>query len=129
MWKLLRNTIPALVGAFAPAALAAGEPPNAAACLAAAHIPAILLTIDGFKTRTGTLRVQIYGSNPAEFLAKGKRQQRIDLAVPAVGPASLCIALPVQGRYAISVFHDTDGNGERGWSDGGGFSNNPKLSI
>jgi uncharacterized protein (DUF2141 family) len=33
------------------------------------------------------------------------------------------------GAYAVAVRHDADGNGKSGWNDGGGFSNNPRLSL
>ena len=41
----------------------------------------------------------------------------------------ICVAVPGQGRYAVAVRHDSDGNGHSGWSDGGGFSRNPSVSL
>ena len=41
----------------------------------------------------------------------------------------ICVAVPRIGRYAVAVRHDADGNGKSGWSDGGGFSRNPRLSL
>jgi uncharacterized protein (DUF2141 family) len=90
---------------------------------------AFLVRVDGFKTRTGILRVQIYGDNPADFLAKGRKLRRIDLPVTEHGRMDVCIALPAAGSYAVAVRHDVDGNGKSGWSDGGGFSRNPGLSL
>ncbi|WP_046348456.1 DUF2141 domain-containing protein [Sphingomonas changbaiensis] len=90
---------------------------------------AVLVRVDGFKEREGTLRVQIYGSNPADFLAKGKKLRRIDVPVAKTGRMEVCVALPAPGAYAVAVRHDMDGNGKSGWSDGGGFSRNPKLSL
>jgi uncharacterized protein (DUF2141 family) len=41
-----------------------------------------------------------------------------------------CMPVPEPGRYAIAVRHDRDGNGKTSFSrDGGGFSNNPSISI
>ena len=37
--------------------------------------------------------------------------------------------MPGPGRYAVAVRHDSDGNGRSGWSDGGGFSRNPSVSL
>lgn len=89
---------------------------------------AVLVRVEGFKVRQGILRVQVYGSNPADFLAKGKRLKRIDLPVSA-GRMNVCVGLPGPGNYAVAVRHDVDGNGKSGWNDGGGFSRNPDISL
>ena len=111
----------------APAAAALG--PDAAACSAGANRPAMLVSVNGFKNRAGRLRVQVYGSNPSEFLAKGKKLRRIDLPVSGTGPMNVCVAVPRPGTYAVAVRHDADGNNKSGWNDGGGFSNNPRISL
>jgi uncharacterized protein (DUF2141 family) len=72
--------------------------------------PALLVNVSGFKNRAGKLRVQLYGSNPADFLAKGKKLRRIDLPVTGNGPMQICIAVPRAGTY-------------------GGFSRNPRISL
>ena len=91
--------------------------------------PAVLVSVTGFKSRAGRLRVQLYGSNPSEFLAKGKKLRRIDLPVSGTGSMNVCVAVPRPGTYAVAVRHDTDGNNKSGWNDGGGFSNNPRISL
>ena len=103
--------------------------PEAAACRPGVAQPAVLVHIDGFKARTGDLRVQIYGANPDDFLAKGRKLKRIDLPVTRAGAMDVCVALPTPGNYAVAVRHDIDGSGKSGWSDGGGFSRNPRLSL
>lgn len=90
---------------------------------------AVLVRVDGFKERQGMLRVQIYGSNPADFLAKGKKLRRVDVPVARAGRMDVCVGLPGPGNYAVAVRHDLDGNGKSGWSDGGGFSRNPRVSL
>jgi uncharacterized protein (DUF2141 family) len=115
-------TVPAV-----PAAAALG--PDAAACSAGANRPALLVSINGFKNRVGKLRVQLYGNNPDDFLAKGKKLRRIDLPVTRAGAMNVCVAVPRPGTYAISVHHDADNDGKRGWNDGGGFTGNPRLSL
>lgn len=127
MKKLLGAGLVALLGLPALPAAAAVLGPDAAAC--ARDDPALLVRVDGFKARTGTLRVQIYGDNPADFLAKGKKLRRIDLPVTPRGPMDVCVAVPAPGEYAVAVRHDLDGNGKSGWSDGGGFSRNPSISL
>lgn len=118
----------ALAMPFAPAS-ASILGPEAAACAPSAGHAAVLVRVSGFKVRTGTLRVQVYGDNPADFLAKGKKLKRIDLPVSRTGPMDVCVALPAAGDYAVAVRHDADGDGKSGWSDGGGFSRNPRLSL
>lgn len=120
-----------LTGTFAAAPAAAQEilGPDATACRPGTEGPAALVRIYGFKDRGGTLRVQLYGNNPDEFLAKGKKLKRIDLPVTASGDMNVCVELPRYGEYAIAVRHDRDGNGKSGWSDGGGFSGNPNISL
>jgi uncharacterized protein (DUF2141 family) len=113
-------------GTAAPAAAALG--PDAPLCNEGR--PAVLVSVNGFKARTGNLRVQLYGSDPRAFLAKGGKVRRIDLPVTGAGPMNVCIAVPHPGTYAIAVRHDVNGdNAQHDWSDGGGFSNNPKLSL
>jgi uncharacterized protein (DUF2141 family) len=113
-------------GGFAQAA-AIG--PDAALCRPGAETSSVLVRVIGFKARTGTLRVQVYGDDPADFLAKGRKLKRIDMPVTGGGPMDVCVALPHPGNYAIAVRHDIDGSGKSGWNDGGGFSRNPRISI
>jgi uncharacterized protein (DUF2141 family) len=127
MRKLLGAGLVALLGLPALPAAGAVLGPDAAACVRGD--PAVLVRVDGFKARTGTLRVQVYGDKPADFLAKGKKLRRIDLPVTPRGPMDVCVALPAPGEYAVAVRHDLDGNGKSGWSDGGGFSRNPAISL
>ena len=113
---------------MAEPAAAAPIGPDANVCQQG-NSPAVLVHVPAFKVRTGKLRVQVYGSNPADFLAKGQWMKRIDLPVVPTGPMNICVALPKSGRVAIAVRHDLDGNGKSGWSDGGGFSGNPDISL
>ncbi len=112
----------------APAGAAeAARGPDAASCRAGSSEPALLVNVSGFKSRTGRVRVQIYDAS--NFLVKGKRVRRIDL--PVTGRAMpICVSLPGAKAYAVAVRHDVDGDNAKGdWSDGGGFSRNPKLSL
>jgi uncharacterized protein (DUF2141 family) len=122
-----------LSGAMAVAVAGAGAPAvgallgDAAAC--ARGESSVLVRVGGFKERQGTLRVQVYGSNPADFLAKGRKLRRVDVPVTRAGRIDVCVGLPGPGNYAVAVRHDLDGNGKSGWSDGGGFSRNPSISL
>lgn len=90
---------------------------------------AVLVTVDGFRQRTGNIRVAIYGSDPRLFLARGQTLRKINVPVTASGPMRICVALPGPGRFAVAVRHDVNGNGRSDWSDGGGFSRNPRVTL
>ena len=117
--------IAAVLLAAAPA-VAVPVGPDAPRCRAGNN--ALLVSVSGLKSRAGTLRVQLYGANPADFLAKGKKLRRIDVPVRA-DAMDVCVAVPQPGRYAVAVRHDADANRKSGWNDGGGFSRNPQISL
>lgn len=102
--------------------------PDAPRCRPGAPGSALLVGVTGLKSRAGTLRVQLYGANSADFLTKGKKLRRIDVPVSA-GAMEVCVALPGAGRYAVAVRHDADADRKSGWKDGGGFSRNPSISL
>ncbi|WP_156679758.1 DUF2141 domain-containing protein [Sphingomonas profundi] len=130
----LSSTVLALLALAAPlagaraAVVAGSSAADPAACRPGAHAPAVLVKVEGFKRVGGNLRVQVYGSDPAQFVKGGERIARIDLAVRAA-PSEVCVALPAPGRYAVAVRHDVDGDGKGGINDGGGFSRNPPISL
>jgi uncharacterized protein (DUF2141 family) len=123
----------ALLATVMPAAAAhatiLGE--DAAACTAGASDSAVLVRVRGFKARTGALRVQLYGSNPDDFLTRGKKLRRVDLPVTPAGPMVVCIKTPGNGAYAVAVRHYVTGPPKPGfnWNDGAGFSRNPQISL
>ncbi|MGZ8351120.1 MAG: DUF2141 domain-containing protein, partial [Allosphingosinicella sp.] len=129
MLKLMAKGAGALAIALiaAPGSAQAALGPDAAACRAGTG-PAILVNVDGFKARTGNVRVNVYGSDPAKFLARGQYVRQINLPVTRAGAMPICVSLPRAGRYAVAVRHDVGGNGND-WGDGGGFSRNPRLTL
>jgi uncharacterized protein (DUF2141 family) len=116
------------LASVAPATAAdAALGPDAASCQSGSSEPAVLVNVSGFKSRTGRVRVHVY--NKSNFLVKGERVRRIDLPVTSA-TMPICVSLPGPNAYAIAVRHDVNGNSKSGdWSDGGGFSRNPKLSL
>lgn len=104
--------------------------PDAAACRPGADGPAALVRIHGFKDRVGNLRLQLYGDKADEFLEKGKKLKRIEMAVPPGGDMQVCVALPRAGQFAIVALHDRNANRKMNpTSDGVGFSRNPRLGL
>lgn len=108
-----------------PASAAIG--PHAARC--ATGEASVVVNVTGFRTRTGTLRVQLYAANPRTFLERRQYLVRVDLPVTRSGDMPVCVPVTAAGRYAISVRHDANGNGRSDRSDGGGFSGNPDVSV
>ena len=92
--------------------------------------PAMLVHVQGFKSRTGIIRVQSYGGDPANYFEKHAYLERVEVRTPPAGPVEVCMPVPRPGVYAVSVRHDANGNGgvDIG-SDGGGFSGNPNVSL
>jgi uncharacterized protein (DUF2141 family) len=111
-----------------PGSAQAALGPDAASCRSGSGRPAILVNVNGFKARTGNIRVNVYGSDPARFLARGQYVRQINLPVTRAGAMPICVAVPRTGSYAVAVRHDVDGDG-KDWGDGGGFSRNPRLSL
>ena len=91
--------------------------------------PAVMVTVEGIKSATGTVRVQAYRSTKADWLEKGRWINRIEAPARA-GTMTFCVPLPQAGTYGIAVRHDANGNGKTDISqDGGAMSNNPSINI
>ncbi len=103
---------------------------DAADCRSGASGSAALITVHGFRNRDGRLRVQDYTGTKGEYLESGKYLRRQEMPMTSSGDMTVCLALPGPGRYVIVALHDTDSDGKLSiWSDGIGFSNNPKLGL
>lgn len=133
----IRNSIVLMGGVFmASAALAKVEidtRPEAeqlAPCLANDQTaPYILLTIDEIYDAKGHIRVQAYSDKKEEFLAKGMKLLRVEVPVQE-GEKRVCVTMPGEGAYSLVVLHDRNSNGKTNFfSDGFGFSLNPKLGL
>ncbi len=128
MSKLLAGMAGLMLAAAMPVgARAAVLGPDPAACQGDG--PAMLVRIEGLKKRAGMLRVQSYGGDPRRYFDKGSYLRRIEFPVPASGPVDVCVPVPGNGTYAVSVRHDVDASGKTGMSDGGGMSGNPQMSL
>lgn len=102
--------------------------PHAADCTGAK--PAMLVRIQGLKSRSGIIRVQSYGGDPASYFEKHAYLERVEIRTPPAGSVEVCMPVPHAGIYAVSVKHDANGNGATDiGADGGGFSGNPNVSL
>lgn len=91
--------------------------------------PAVKVVVSGIKSSRGMLRVQSYRGTQADWLAKGRWINRIEVPARA-GSMTFCMPMPSAGSYGIAVRHDINNNGETDLTeDGGGMSNNPSINI
>ncbi len=118
---------------FAAPALAQGPivlGSDTAACVPGAGGHAALVTVRGFRDRAGRLRVQNYTGAKGEYLESGKYLRREEMPMTASGDMAVCLPLPGPGRYVVVALHDRDQDGKLSiFSDGIGFSQNPKLGL
>lgn len=135
----MRSLLATALVLLAAPALAQSEPlgPDAAACRPGSGKDAVLLVVDGFKSRDGTLRVELWPGNDKDFLrdhhqlvAEGKTYHRVTVPVPASGPAKVCVPLPGAGTFALGAFHSPDGVRKFNFrEDGATFTRNPKVGL
>jgi uncharacterized protein (DUF2141 family) len=87
----------------------------------------VRVTVVGLKDRRGDLRVELYPDTEQDFVVN--MLARVELPTPP-GDPTICVALPEPGRYAIAVHHDRNTNNKFDlFTDGFGFSNNPRLGL
>ncbi len=90
---------------------------------------AILISVRGLKDISGRVLMHNYPATKADFLAKNHWLQKM-IVRPASKNIDLCVPIDAPGNYAIALWHDRNDNDEPDFfKDGGGFSNNPALSI
>lgn len=95
---------------------------------------AIDVRVHGVRSDHGNVTFVLYGDNPDDFLAKGKRIFKQRFAAKR-GTVTFCVNVPLAGAYAAAAYHDENGNGkfDKNWiglpSEGGGFSNNPNTLL
>ncbi len=101
-------------------------------CTASADAVQAEIALLGVRGEKGELVITVYGDRPEDFLAKGTKLAKLKLA-PHPGTVTGCLALPKAGVYALTAFHDEDGDGRlsRGMiglpSEGYGFPHDPRL--
>jgi len=88
----------------------------------------------GLRSAKGNVTILLYGDSKEDFLKKGGRLARIRVPAQA-GEMRVCIPVPVPGSYALSLYHDEDGNHRltKNWlglpTEGYGFSRDAAVSY
>ncbi|UTW56614.1 DUF2141 domain-containing protein [Kordiimonas sp. SCSIO 12610] len=89
----------------------------------------VLVHVENIATIEGNLRAQLYTDKEEDFLEKGKKLVRVEVPVSA-DAQSVCVPLPSTGNFSLVILHDKNANGKADFfSEGFGFSNNPKLRF
>ena len=102
------------------------------ACVAGAGAVQARIALLGVRSAKGDLVITVYGDRPEDFLAKGTKLAKLRL-VPHPGTVAGCLTLPKAGVFALTAFHDEDGDGHlsRGFIglpvEGYGFPHDPRL--
>lgn len=100
------------------------------ACAPGSSGTAALVTVTGFKDRSGNLRVAVYPATDEDFLEPGRYVQRLDTPMTASGDMTVCAPVSSSGRYIVVALHDRDANGKMNpFKDGVGLSRNPRLGL
>ncbi len=103
---------------------------DAAACAPGAAGHAVLVTVHGFKDRDGRLRLQYYPDTKDNYLGSGQYIRRQEMQMTPEGDMVVCITVPAPAHYVMVALHDRNSDGKLSvWSDGIGFSNNPRLAL
>ena len=92
------------------------------------------VVVSGLRAASGNVTIMLYGDNRQDFLKKGGRLVRIRVPAQA-GDVRVCVPAPAPGSYALSLYHDEDGNKKltKNWlglpTEGYGFSRDAAVSY
>ena len=105
-----------------------------AACETESAGPAFEVTVTGIRNAKGQISINLYGEPGDRFMKKGAWLERVRLPAQA-GEVRVCVPAPAPGLYAISLFHDEDGDGrlDQNWigipTEGFGFSRDAPAPL
>ena len=92
------------------------------------------VNVQGVRSSEGEVAITVYSDRKSEFLRSGTKLERN--RVPAEqGVTRDCLVLPGPGTYAVTVYHDEDGDRDFDRSmigmpaEGYGFSNDPATVL
>ncbi|WP_447964661.1 DUF2141 domain-containing protein [Nitrospira sp. Ecomares 2.1] len=90
--------------------------------------------VHGIKNAAGSLKAVLYGPDPESFLVKGAKADK-EREPAQKGSMTLCLAAPLEGKYAVVVYHDENDNHKFDRNliglptEGFGVSKNPSLFL
>lgn len=131
---MMRKGLPLGVAVIAaPAAMAAMPLPQLQGAANASEASSILVEIDGLRSNRGQI-MACMTANPKTFPDCQKDPYARHLTVPAANGETVQFRDVPQGRYAIALFHDENGNGRMDKMmmlprEGFGFSRDAPLQF
>lgn len=131
---MMRKGLPLGVAVIAaPAAMAAMPLPQIQGAANASEASSILVEIDGLRSNRGQI-MACMTANPKTFPDCQKDPHARHLTVPAANGETVQFRDVPQGRYAIALFHDENGNGRMDKMmmlprEGFGFSRDAPLQF
>jgi len=131
---MMRKGLPLGVAVIAaPAAMAAMPLPQIQGAANASEASSILVEIDGLRSNRGQI-MACMTANPKTFPDCQKDPQARHITVPAANGETVQFRDVPQGRYAIALFHDENGNGRMDKmmmlpKEGFGFSRDAPLQF
>jgi uncharacterized protein (DUF2141 family) len=131
---MMRKGLPLGVAVIAaPAAMAAMPLPQLQGAANASEASSILVDIDGLRSNRGQI-MACMTANPKTFPDCQKDPYARHLTVPAANGETVQFRDVPQGRYAIALFHDENGNGRMDKmmmlpKEGFGFSRDAPLQF
>ncbi len=131
---MMRKGLPLGVAVIAaPAAMAAMPLPQILGAAKASEASSILVEIDGLRSNRGQI-MACMTANPKTFPDCQKDPHARHLTVPAANGETVEFRDVPQGRYAIALFHDENGNGRMDKMmmlprEGFGFSRDAPLQF
>jgi len=131
---MMRKGLPLGVAVIAaPAAMAAMPLPQLQGAANASEASSILVEIDGLRSNRGQI-MACMTANPKTFPDCQKDPYARHLTVPAANGETVQFRDVPQGRYAIALFHDENGNGRMDKmmmlpKEGFGFSRDAPLQF
>ncbi len=96
--------------------------------------PHLRVVVEGLRSSQGYISVELYPDDPKLFLAHNQQlvvaHDKLDRT-----EATVCLNVPKAGTYALSAYHDENGDDQFNRSklgiplEGFGLSNNPKIFL
>lgn len=92
------------------------------------------LEIAGVRNSQGNVTITLYGEEPTDFLAPGRRFARIRVPAEA-GTLKACMGVPLRPSFAAAVYHDENNDHDFNRTflglpnEGYGFSRDPETML
>jgi len=101
-----------IVGLLANLGEASADPVftgDASPCVESGYPVQLHVSVSGMRSGNGLVAITVYGDDPDDFLAPGQKLGRVRVTAQA-NVTEACLAVPERESYAITVYHDENGD-------------------